>query len=304
MKIVTKEKGKTYILSTREVPASGARVLGNPFAKKILQLLNKEPSYPKQLAKKLKIHEQNIYYYIHLLEKEKIIRVIKQERLQGIMAKWYAPVSDSFFVPLQDFKESSKIEEQESSFLKPFIEQGELNALIIVGSPDPHGPLKARSRDGYFGIDLALFLGTFLNHVSESRVKLDTEIQERDLKENNLIVIGGPIVNKVADTIGKQVPIYFDEEKKGFYSIPSKKLYVHEEIGVINKCKSPFNGKKELIYIAGIRNAGTKAAILAFLKYFPSLEEGNKFNRNVYATVVEGTDIDSDGIVDDVEILE
>ena len=215
MKVLKQQKGKTFVLSTKETTASNAGVLGNPLALLILRTLHKEAFYPKQLAKKLKIHEQKVYYYIHQLEEAKLITVVKQERLQGIIAKWYRPVSDSFFVPLTDFKESSKVDEHESSFLRPFIEQGQLNALIIVGSPDPHGPLKARSRDGYFGMDLALFLGTFLNQVSESRVKLDTEIQEKDLEQNNLIVLGGPIVNKVAERIGNKMPIYFDDDEVG-----------------------------------------------------------------------------------------
>jgi hypothetical protein len=58
--------------------------------------------------------------------------------------------------------------------------------LSIVGSPDPHGPSKARSKDGYFGMDLALFLGTFLSNITGSKVKLDTEIQDKDLENNNI----------------------------------------------------------------------------------------------------------------------
>jgi hypothetical protein len=56
----------------------------------------------------------------------------------------------------------------------------------VVGSPDPHGPERARSRDGYYGIDLGLFLGTFLYYVSDFSVKLDTEVTGDDLKKNFL----------------------------------------------------------------------------------------------------------------------
>src|SRR3989344_2403073 len=57
-----------------------------------------------------------------------------------------------------DIAKSLKMHEQkiyyhirnESEFLEPFISNGQLDSLIIVGSPDPHGPDKARSRDGYY----------------------------------------------------------------------------------------------------------------------------------------------------------
>lgn len=303
MQILRREKGKTEALATCELKA-GVRVLGNAIALKILQALALEEQYPKQLARKLKMHEQNVYYYIHQLEKAGAVKVVKQERLQGTIAKWYAPVSDSFFVRVGEFKEHRKLEEQKSRFLQPFISDGSLNALLVVGSPDPHGPLKARSRDGYFGMDLALFLGTFLHRVEESKVKLDTEVHEQNLRQNNLIVLGGPIVNKIAEGIGEHAPIYFDEQKKGFYSKLSKRLYVHEEVGVIVKCKSPWNKEKQILFVAGIRNAGTKAAILAFLQQLDELEKGNRFDREVFCKVVEGVDLDSDGQIDSVEILE
>jgi len=304
MKIIKTENGKSLALKTKEISSDKISSLGGSIVKEILHLLKNDPLYPKQIAKKLKLHEQKIYYYIHKLEKAGIIKVVKQERMQGTIAKFYALSSDSFYFKVGDFKESSKIDEKESNFFKPFIDRGELNALIVVGSPDPHGPQKARSKDGYFGMDFALFLGTFLSRIDGSRVKLDTEIREKDLEENNLIVIGGPIVNRVSEMIGKRMPIYFDENKKGFYSEITKKIYVHDEIGVINKCANPFNRKKSLLFVAGIRNSGTKAAIISFLRKFNDIENGNMDDTEIKSKVVEGIDLDSDGIIDDVEIVE
>ena len=37
---------------------------------------------------------------------------------------------------------------------------------------------------------------------------------------------------------------------------------------------------------------------------FKQIIDGNKYDKKVYAKVVEGIDKDSDGIVDEVEILE
>ena len=304
MKIVKQSNGKSLMLKTQEIKLEDLPNLNNALVMSILKSLEIKEMYPKQIAKKLKIHEQNVYYYIRQLEKAKLISVARQENINGTVAKFYKLNSDSFFVKVGEFRESSKLEESGSEFLKPFIQNGELNALIVVGSPDPHGPQKARSKDGYFGMDLALFLGTFLNYVNESKVKLDTEVQEKDLHENNLIILGGPIVNKVTEMINKKMPIYFDEGKKGFYSTISKKTYFHDEIGVINKTKSPFNKDKMVLVIEGLRNSGTKAAIISFIKKFKDLEKGNRFNESVHSKVVEGEDLNSDGLVDSAEILE
>jgi len=304
MKILKIKDKKSLTLKTQEIKINELSSLNNKVVIEILKIIKDSELYPKQIAKKLKIHEQNIYYYIKKLEKAKIISVSKQENINGTVAKFYKINSDSFFFKIGDFKESSKLEESGSDFLTPFIEKGELNALIIVGSPDPHGPQKARSKDGYFGMDLALFLGTFLNNINSSKVKLDTEIIEEDLKKNNLIILGGPIVNKITEKINKKMPIYFDESKKGFYSTISKKIYFHDEIGVINKTKNPFNKEKKILLIQGLRNSGTKAAIISFLKNFQEIEKGNKYNKEIFSKVVEGEDLDSDGIVDNVEVLE
>src|SRR3989338_1965909 len=301
MKVVKEQENNTLVLKTKQVELKDLTNLSNPLIMKILNVIKESPSYPKSIAQKLKIHEQNIYYYIRKLEKAGIIKVEREESIQGTTAKFYTLSSESYFFALRDFHESSKINERESDFLKPFIKNGELDALIIVGSPDPHVPSNARSRDGYFGMDLALFIGTFLNSISESKVKLDTETHEKDLEKNNLILIGGPIVNKITEKVNKSLPIFFDESKKGFYSQLTKKSYIDESIGVISRCTNPYNNEKEILVVAGIRNWGTKTAILAFIKHFHEIEKGKKgsFNR-----VVQGLDLDSDGAVDDIEVLE
>lgn len=302
MKIVKEIDGKTYLANGKEIKNFSS--VSNEISLKILKLISKTSMYPKEIAKKLKLHEQNIYYYIKKLENGGFVEIERSENINGTFANFYTTTSDAFVYSVGEFKESSKIADKESDYLKQFIENGELNSIIVVGSPDPHGPQKARAKDGYFGMDLALFLGSFLSYVPTSCVKLDTEVTDKDLKENNLIVIGGPIVNKVSGLVNSEMPIYYDEEKKGVYSKITKKTYFSDEIGYINKFKSPFNSDKEILLISGLRNSGTKAAILAFLKHFSELKLGNKFKSKIHSRIVEGIDLDSDGIVDDVEFLE
>ncbi len=304
MKVLKEKDTKNYFINTKEIDLKEVSNLNNKQVKDILKLISEKSMYPKEIAKRLKVHEQNIYYHIKKLEKSGIIVVDKQENINGTIASFYKVASDSFFFKFNEFKESSKIYERQSSFLSPFVEKSRLNSLIIVGSPDPHGPQKARSRDGYFGMDLALFLGSFVSYVEDSKVRLDTEVTDEELRNNNLIVIGGPIVNRVTGLVNKKMPIYFDEEKKGIYSKISKKTYFNDEIGFVNKFKSPFNDEKKILLVAGIRNSGTKAAIVSFLKHFDEVKKGNMHDSKKMCRVVEGVDLDSDGKVDDCEFLE
>ncbi len=305
MFIVKKDKNLVFSLPTKEVKPRLMKLVGSELAIKILKLISEKPSYPVEIAKKLKVHEQKVYYHIRNLEKSGFIKVIKREEKAGSIAKIYALEKPSFFFKLRDFEPAQKLfVRSQSSFLDDFIKDGQLNARIIVGSPDPHGPEKARSRDGYYGIDFALFLGTFLTYVPGLNVKLDTEARDSDLKQN-LILIGGPVVNKITEKVNEALPIRFRKNHSwSVYSDISKKVYVEEEIGVIVKARNPFNKEKQVLVIAGKRYSGTRAAIVAFLKHFDKVKFGNALNPKISAKVVVGIDLDSDGIVDDVEFLE
>ena len=215
MFIIKKSKNKINSLSVREIKDDQIKSLSSRLAREILRIISIKPSYPKEIAKKLKIHEQKIYYHIRNLEKSKVIEIVKKETVRGAIANFYKINSSAFFIKFEEFKENANLSniggDNTNKFLEPFIEQGKLNAKIIVGSPDPHGPEKARSRDGYYGIDLALFLGSFLNYHPDLNVKLDTETITEDLSEN-LIILGGPIINTIAGKINNSSPIKFNEK--------------------------------------------------------------------------------------------
>jgi len=303
MFIIDKQKTEVYSLPAKEIKAEDAGSLSSELAQKILSLLAKEPMYPIDIAKALKVHEQKIYYHIRNLEKAGIIKIAKKETKKGATANYYALAEPAFVVKFKNFESTSKIAQirNESEFLEPLIKDGQLDALIIVGSPDPHGPDKARSRDGYYGMDLALFLGTFLNYVPKFNVKLDTEVREDDLN-NNLILIGGPLVNKVVEKVNPKLPIRFEDGN--IKSTVSNEVYPQDECGLIVKAKSPFNKDKYVLVVAGKRFSGTRAAIIAFLKDFKKITNGNIHNPSIKANVVEGIDLDSDGIIDDIEFRE
>lgn len=303
MYVVNKKEGEISSLPAKEVELKQIKAAGSLLAQRILGFLCRKSSYPMEIAKELKENEQKVYYHIRKLEKAGLIEVIKKEAVQGAMANFYGLVEPAFVLRFNEFQETHTIEEEQPrEFLEPFIENGRMDALIVVGSPDPHGPEKARSRDGYYGVDLALFFGSFLNYVDDLKVRLDTEVREEELK-GNLILIGGPVVNTITGKINNKFPIRFDENFSIFSSI-SKKKYHNDEVGIIVKIKNPFNDKKKVLLVAGKRYSGTRAVIIAFLKHFKEIFKGNLIDNRVFAKVVEGVDLNSDGIVDDIEILE
>jgi len=303
MFIIDKQKNEVYSLPAKEINVKDAKTVSSELAQRIINLLTKEPMYPMDIAKALKMHEQKIYYHIRNLEKAGVIKVVRKETKQGAIANFYALTEPAFILRFKNFEATSKIAQikNESEFLEPFIKEGQLDALIIVGSPDPHGADKARSRDGYYGIDLALFIGTFLNYVPVFNVRLDTEVREKDL-ENNLILIGGPITNKITEKVNPKLPIKFEEGN--IKSTITNEAYPQDECGLIVKAKNPFNKDKYVLVVAGKRFSGTRAAIIAFLKGFKKITNGNVHNSSIKAKVVEGVDLDSDGIIDDVEFRE
>jgi len=306
--LVVEDRKQTLVsLPAKPLSEKQIRAASSYLAQRILKELASSPTYPMALAKRLKMHEQKIYYHIRKLEHVNLIEVIKKQDVHGTTANIYAPTAPAFVFALKEFTEAHKvpgIKIRPDEFLSPIIENNELNGVIIVGSPDPHGPDMARSRDGYYGIDLALFLGTFLTHLDDLSVRLDTEVRSEDLQKN-LILIGGPVVNIITQKVNDKLPLRFDKEKNwAIQSTVSKKTYHADECGIIVKVKNPFNSKKWILVVAGKRYAGTRAVTLAFIKYFSELAKGNSVDPSVPARVVEGLDRNADGIVDDVKFVE
>jgi predicted transcriptional regulator len=305
MQVIQRKKQKMYSLDAEEIELDSLKNITSPLAKKVLKSIIDTEKYPKQISKELKENEQKIYYHIRNMEKSGIIKVTRQETVHGTTAKFYKVTRPALVLRFKELipsQEISSTDETVSNFLKPFIVDGKFDARIVIGSPDPHGLQKARSRDGYYGIDLALFFGTFLNYVPEINVRLDTETTEKDLKEN-LIIIGGPITNSITNRFNSVLPINFTEEKT-IYSKISKTSYSSDETGLIVKTANPLNSNKSILIVAGKRFSGTRAAITAFLKNFKEICRGNKFKESIIAKVVEGLDLDSDGVVDAVEFRE
>jgi hypothetical protein len=267
-----------------------------------------EPACPMDIARKLGVHEQKVYYYIRKFRSAGLIREAGSESRGGATARLYQARYSSFSVSLggPPQRELNISSPAHLRLLKPFVEDGNLNAKIIVGSPDPHGPWKARASDSCCAIDFALFMGAFTSGRQLPNYRLDTEVRERDLR-GNLILIGGPTVNMVTRRINNILPVFIDlRGTPKIRSSLSGKAYKDDEVGMVVIIDNPWDRKRgsKILVISGNRFQGTRSAILAWIKSLDKIMAGNANDRRVIAKVVRGYDMDGDGVIDSSEILE
>jgi len=83
-----KNKFKAKEIAIFKDPAKLKAVLSN-LSWEILQLLSEKEMYPMEIARKLKMHEQKIYYHIRKLIKAGATTVVKEEEKKGAVAKYY-----------------------------------------------------------------------------------------------------------------------------------------------------------------------------------------------------------------------
>jgi DNA-binding transcriptional ArsR family regulator len=286
-----------------------AQLLLQPTRWRILEELSHEEKCAKDLAHAFKTSEQVICYHLRELERTGLVTLEKTIRKRGAMAKYYRAEEKAIAIVPKASKTTHLLPEQtlsESSakMLEPFISGGHFDGHIVLGSPDAHGIFSSRARCGDRATDLALFIGSLLPVTRESVVRLDTEISQQELARN-LIVVGGPRVNTTTMTLNEFLPITYElTGRNTMISRTSGRSYAGEEEGSVQVIDNPNNLQAKAIVIAGNSYLGTRAAVLAFIKYTDEIARGNTVNRNIPARVVTGVDVNSDGLVDDVQFLE
>ena len=283
---------------------------------KILTLLTKKEMYPLEIAKKLGIHEQKVYYHIRKLAKTGAITVQREEKKKGAIAKYYKTVSPAFGIefpngyrPIQNLcllSLSDKLQE----FFKEFIQNGNLDAKLVVGSPQPHGPFKTSARDGHYVAHLALFLGQFTKMPTDFVVKLDVDVKAEKEEKNNLILVGGPGTNLLTQEVNEYLPIKFimHSSEQGFLlgglsSNKTGQIYTSDVSGLIAKIVNPWDPTKRIIVLAGNKAVGTKACVLALTNFWKKTLEKYR-GEDTFAVVIHGFDLDGDGKVDAIEVRE
>ncbi|MDD4354079.1 MAG: helix-turn-helix domain-containing protein, partial [Candidatus Nanoarchaeia archaeon] len=276
---------------------------------KILLFLDKEPSYSLKIAKSLGIHEQKVYYHINKLFKSGIITVVKEEKIKGANAKFYAPTASIYGLSLnlKENNSNSKI----LDFFNEFNSNG-FSGKIVVGSPEPHGLLKTWAKDSYYSAMLSFFLGNYITFNTPDAITLDTDVKlKSDYSADNFIIIGGPGVNVITLEFNDHFPVKFQSDfvgeapsanfGKGFRSKKTGKEYTSSTIGVIQKIKNPFNPKKSIIVFAGVGKLGTYSAIYSLIT--SSQEILNDYSKNSeFCRIVQGNDLNGDGKIDSFEV--
>ncbi len=288
--------GKLYRIVLAKPEA--VRAISSRTAVKILKELAK-PTYASDLAARLGINEQNVYYHIRRLRKFGLLDLVREEERGGAIAKVYRAKAGIVAVKLFDTESERKISGRvEPGPLRPFISNGRLNAEIVIGSPEPHGKYRSPASDGFVAIALAMFLGSFLREIRFPVYKLDTQVREVDLR-GNLILVGGPKANMISNSVNNEMPARFEfSESRREWLIKSRtRVHAGKRIGLIVKERNPFNPESSVLLLAGTGFRGSAAAVIGLQKYLNLLKDSR-------ALIVAGLDSDADGIIDDCELLE
>ncbi len=289
MKIV--KDGKA--IGALEVDAKTLSVL-NADRLAILRALAEKPMHATQLAKELRMHPQTAYYHLRILARENLIRLERFEEKSGGIAKKYAAVTQGLALPLSnDFRPFADVRRKTPAFLEPFITDGYIDAKIVVGSPEPHGPFRARGSE-LCAIELAAFLGRYAAF-DYPLYYLDTEVREKQ-KKRNLILVGGPKVNTLTREFNASLPIRFTPNFDIHSTLSGKKY--GEDVGILQIAQNPLASGKNIMMVAGLSHHATRVAVLALI------QKAKILSGAPFAHVVQGFDEDGDGIVDQVEVLE
>jgi hypothetical protein len=284
---------------------------------KILGTISEKGMYPLEIARKLGIHEQLVYYYIRRMAKAGVITVEKEEKKKGATAKYFKTVAPAFGI---EFPHGYRImqrpsvigaSEQIQNFFKEFVnENGAFEGKIVVGSPTPHGPFKTSARDGHYAAHLTFFLGQFAKMPTEFAIKLDVDVKAEKEEKNNLILVGGPGTNLLTQETNQYLPVQFNMQSSdqgfllgGMMSQKTSRVYTADVAGLIAKIVNPWDDTKRIIILAGNKAVGTKACVLALTNFWKkTLQEYH--GEDTFATVIQGFDLDGDGKVDSIEVPE
>ena len=307
---------KTKEIVIMEDPQKLRMILGG-ISWKILLALSEKEMYPLQLARKLGIHEQKVYYHIRKLAEAGAIVVVREEEKKGATAKYYQPVSAAFGIELpQEYRATTRVsvlsmDKNLREFFKEFIKKDEsFEGKIVVGSPIPHGPFKTSARDGHYSSYLTFFLGQFVRMPDEFAIKLDVDMKAEKEEKSNLILVGGPGTNVLTQEINDNLPVKFNMHPSeqgfllgGMVSRRTSVVYAADTAGLISKIINPWDSTKRIIVLAGNKAVGTKACVLALTNFWKKTLR-NYRGEDTFATVIQGFDLDSDGQDDSIEVLE
>jgi predicted transcriptional regulator len=293
------------------------KMILNRLTWKILVMLSEREMYPLEIAKKLNVHEQKVYYHVRKLAKAGAITVAREEEKKGAIAKYYKTVSPAFGIELpQGYRTVQRLSllsmnQQIQKFFKELItEDGRFEAKLVVGSPTPHGPFKTSARDGHYASYLTFFLGQFVKMPEEFAIKLDVDVKAEKEEKNHLILVGGPGTNLLTQEVNEHLLTKFNMQSSeqgflfgGLVSRKTSHVYTADTAGLIAKIVNPWDNTKRIIVLAGNKAVGTKACVLALTNFWKKTLKDYD-GEDTFATVIQGFDLDGDGKVDSIDVLE
>lgn len=289
----------------------------NKLTWKILLLLSEKEMYPMQIAEALNVHEQKVYYHVHKLVRAGVLKLVREEEKKGAVAKYYKAAFPALGIELPfGYRRTKRIstpvlDEKLRGFFTPFLkEDGRFDGRIVVGSPEPHGAFKTSARDGHYASYLTFFLGQFAELPREFVVQLDVDLKVEKNEGGNLILVGGPGTNLITQEVNDFLPIKFNMKSSelgflfgGLVSEKTGNVYTRDTIGLVSKIVNPWNRERSIIVLAGNKAVGTKACVIAIANFWKETLKSYGGEEN-FATVIQGFDLDGDGKVDSIEVLE
>jgi len=265
--------------------------------------------YPAEIARTLGLYQQSVYFCVRRLLKDGLIEIERSEVVKGAVARYYRPTSPAFGVELPSEEKNLPLPSQIDvgskleRFFRGFIKDEIFDGVIVVGSPEPHGPFRATARDGHYAAQLAFLLGRLSRMPPDFFVRLDVDIRTEKKEGENLILIGGPGTNLVTESVNAFLPIRFTEDNywRGLVKGDTV-LQSSERDGIIAKIRNPFREGKTILVLAGNRHIGTKSCVIALTQFHTQVLEGYE-DQEEWAVLVRGYDLDGDGKIDSAEVL-
>ena len=205
------------------------------------------------------------------------------------------------FEPLPTIQSSSRSKAL-GRFFREFFRGGEFDGWVVVGSPVQHGEAGTQARDGHYAVQLGFALGQFVTLPSKFPVKLDVDLRAEKLMASNLLVVGGPRTNVVAEEINPHLRVRFSQG--GFWGTivdEDGRTYGSELDCIVEKVRNPWDSSKTCVVVAGLTGAGTKAAIIGVCNFADSLFQ--RYRSGDFAALLRGVDRDGDGKIDSVDLL-
>jgi S-layer protein (TIGR01564 family) len=153
-------------------------------------------------------------------------------------------------------------------------------------------------------------MGQFAKIPNDFAVKLDVDVKAEKEEKNSLILVGGPGTNLLTQEINEHLPIKFimhpSDQGYLFGGLTSEKTgrnYTSDSAGLIAKIINPWSKNKHIIVIAGNKAVGTKACVLALTNFWEKTLQ-HLDNKDTFAAVIQGFDLNGDGKVDAIEVYE